>query len=137
MAQRLWVERHSDGSWHAYNDEGAHITFGKEKGQFTPGDLMKIALAGCSALTSSYAIEKALGENHGATIIVDGTHNTIDNEYVNFSEQIQVDATEANLSDEEAQKLEETITRHIAKGCTVQRTYEQATPVRKSITIKR
>ena len=45
MGKRLWVERNKDGSWDAFSDDGAHIKFGKGKGQFSPGDLMKIALA--------------------------------------------------------------------------------------------
>ena len=57
MGKRLWVERNKDGSWDAFSDDGAHIKFGKDRGQFTPGDLMKVALAGCAALSSQFAIE--------------------------------------------------------------------------------
>ena len=49
MSKRIWVERNKDGSWDAFSDDGAHIKFGKGRGVFTPGDLMKIALAGCAA----------------------------------------------------------------------------------------
>ena len=62
MGKRLWVERNKDGSWDAFGEDGAHIKFGKGRGQFTPGDLMKIALAGCAALSSQFAIEHTLGE---------------------------------------------------------------------------
>ena len=55
MGKRLWVERNKDGSWDAFSDDGAHIKFGKGRGVFTPGDLMKIALAGCAALSSQFA----------------------------------------------------------------------------------
>ena len=55
MGKRLWVERNKDGSWDAFSDDGAHIKFGKDRGQFTPGDLMKVALAGCAALSRTYA----------------------------------------------------------------------------------
>ena len=65
MGKRLWVERNKDGSWDAFSDDGAHIKFGKGKGQFSPGDLMKIALAGCAALSSQFAIEHTLGEGKG------------------------------------------------------------------------
>jgi hypothetical protein len=36
MAKRLWVERNKDGSWDAFSEDGAHIKFGKGRGQFTP-----------------------------------------------------------------------------------------------------
>lgn len=73
MGKRLWVERNKDGSWDAFSEDGAHIKFGKGRGQFTPGDLMKIALAGCAALSSQFAVEHTLGEGKGAKIVVDGT----------------------------------------------------------------
>nr|MDK6328985.1 OsmC family peroxiredoxin [Alloscardovia omnicolens] len=77
MMARLWVERNKDGSWDAFSDDGAHIKFGRssDKGLFSPGDLTKIALAGCAALSSQFAVESALGEGKGARIVVDGTYD--------------------------------------------------------------
>ena len=71
MGKRLWVERNKDGSWDAFSEDGAHIKFGKGRGQFTPGDLMKVALAGCAALSSQFAVEHTLGDGKGAKIVVD------------------------------------------------------------------
>ena len=34
MGKRLWVERNKDGSWDAFSEDGAHIKFGKGRGQF-------------------------------------------------------------------------------------------------------
>lgn len=136
MANRLWVERNKDGSWDAFSDDGAHIKFGHGKGQFTPGDLMQIALAGCAALSSEFAIEHTLGEGKGAKVVVSGTYDPDDNTYLNFNEQLVVDAVDAGLSDEDAAKLKERITRHIDKGCTVSRTYQHETPVRLDITVR-
>ena len=137
MGKRLWVERNKDGSWDAVSDDGAHIKFGKGKGVFTPGDLVKIALAGCAALASQFAIEHTLGEGKGARIVVDGTYDADSDAYINFNEQLVVDATDADLSDEDADKLKERITRHVDKGCTVKHTYVQETPVRMDVTIRR
>ena len=137
MGKRLWVERNKDGSWDAFSDDGAHIKCGKGKGVFTPGDLVKIALAGCAALSSQFAIEHTLGEGKGARIVVDGTYDADSDAYINFNEQLVVDATDADLSDEDADKLKERITRHVDKGCTVKHTYVQETPVRMDVTIRR
>ncbi len=136
MGKRLWVERNKDGSWDAYSEDGAHLKFGHGKGVFTPGDLMKIALAGCAALSSQFAIEHTLGEGKGAKIVVDGTYDADNDAYINFNEQVVVDAMDAGLSDEDAEKLKERITRHIDKGCTVKHTYVQETPVRMDVTIR-
>ena len=102
MGKRLWVERNKDGSWDAFSDDGAHIKFGKGRGVFTPGDLMKIALAGCAALSSQFAIEHTLGDGKGAKIVVDGTYDADSDAYINFNEQVVVDATDAKLSEEDA-----------------------------------
>lgn len=60
----------------------ARIKFGKGRGQFTPGDLMKIALAaGCAALSSQFAVEHTLGEGKGAKIVVDGTYDADNDAY--------------------------------------------------------
>lgn len=137
MGKRLWVERNKDGSWDAFSDDGAHIKFGKGSGVFTPGDLMKIALAGCAALSSQFAIEHTLGDGKGARIVVDGTYDADSDAYINFNEQVVVDATDAKLSEEDADKLKERVTRHIEKGCTVKHTYVQETPVRMDVTVRR
>lgn len=136
MGKRLWVERNKDGSWDAFSDDGAHIKFGKDRGQFTPGDLMKVALAGCAALSSQFAIEHTLGDGKGARIVVDGTYDADSDAYINFNEQVVVDATDAKLSEEDADKLKERVTRHIEKGCTVKHTYVQETPVRMDVTVR-
>ena len=137
MGKRLLVERNKDGSWDAFSDDGAHIKFGKGRGVFTPGDLMKIALAGCAALSSQFAIEHTLGDGKGAKIVVDGTYDADSDAYINFNEQVVVDATDAKLSEEDADKLKERVTRHIEKGCTVKHTYVQETPVRMDVTVRR
>lgn len=137
MGKRLWVERNKDGSWDAFSDDGAHIKFGKGRGVFTPGDLMKIALAGCAALSSQFAIEHTLGDGKGARIVVDGAYDADSDAYINFNEQVVVDATDAKLSEEDADKLKERVTRHIEKGCTVKHTYVQETPVRMDVTVRR
>ena len=137
MGKRLWVERNKDGSWDAFSDDGAHIKFGKARGVFTPGDLMKIALAGCAALSSQFAIEHTLGDGKGARIVVDGTYDADSDAYIKFNEQVVVDATDAKLSEEDADKLKERVTRHIEKGCTVKHTYVQETPVRMDVTVRR
>ena len=135
---RLWVERNKDGSWDAFSDDGAHIKFGRgsDKGLFSPGDLSKIALAACAALSSQFAIENALGEGNGARVVVDETYDNANDRYLRFQEQVVVDAIDAGLSDEDAKKLADRVTRHINKGCTVKHTYEIETPVSMDVTVR-
>jgi uncharacterized OsmC-like protein len=129
MAKKLWVERNKDGSWDAYSEEGAHIKFGHGEGLFNPGDLMKVALAGCAALSSQFSIENALGEGKGARVTVDGDYDEDTDGYTAFREQVVVDAQSAGIHGDDVAKLKDRVERHIEKSCTVMHTYEKATPV--------
>ena len=109
MTRRIWVERLEDGSWQAQSDDGATLKFGKGEGQFSPVELMQIALAGCTALSSQYAVEHALGEGKGARVLVNGTYDPEEGTYLRFQEDVTVDATSAKpaLNDENAKELKE------------------------------
>lgn len=135
MAKKLWVERNKDGSWDAFSDEGAHIKFGHGKGQFNPGDLMKVALAACGALSSQMTIENSLGEGKGAKITVDGDYDREADGYTAFREQVVVDAQSAGIHGEDVEKLKDRVKKHIEKSCTVMHTYEVATPVTMDIKV--
>ncbi|WEV65393.1 MULTISPECIES: OsmC family protein [unclassified Bifidobacterium] len=135
MAKKLWVERNKDGSWDAFSDEGAHLKFGHGKGQFNPGDLMKVALAACGALSSQMTIENSLGEGKGAKIVVDGDSDPNANVYTAFHEQVVVDAQSAGIHGEDVEKLKDRVEKHIEKSCTVMHTYERATPVTMEIKV--
>ena len=64
---------------------------------------MKVALAGCAALSSQFAVEHTLGDGKGAKIVVDGTYDADTDAYIGFDEQVVIDATDAGLSDEDAE----------------------------------
>ena len=136
MGKRLWVERNKDGSWDAFGEDGAHIKFGKGRGQFTPGRPDEDRAGRLRRTVNQFAIEHTLGEGKGAKIVVDGTYDADNDAYIGFDEQVVIDATDAGLSDEDAAKLKERVTRHIDKGCTVKHTYVEKTPVRMDVTIK-
>ncbi|CRH66471.1 OsmC family protein [Gardnerella vaginalis 55152] len=138
MTRRIWVERLEDGSWQAQSDDGATLKFGKGEGQFSPVELMQIALAGCTALSSQYAVEHALGEGKGARVLVNGTYDPEEGTYLRFQEDVTVDATNAKpaLNDENAKELKERMERHINKGCTVKHTLERGAQVRVTVNVR-
>lgn len=138
MSRRLWVERKDDGTWEALSDDGARLTFGKGNGMFNPVELMQIALAGCTALSTQYAIEHAIGKDSSARVVVSGTYDADEGAYSQFNEDITVDATIADhkLTEEEVIALKDRMEKHINKGCTVKHTLESSSPVRISVTIK-
>ncbi|MCI1984864.1 MAG: OsmC family protein [Bifidobacteriaceae bacterium] len=137
MGKRLWVERNKDGSWDGFSEDGAHLKFGKGPGLFSPGDLMKVALAACGATSSQFAIEHTLGEGNGAKVTVDAKYDADEDRYLSFEEHVAIDASGADLSDEDADKLQERVRRHIEKSCTVMHTLKEATPVRMDVTLRK
>ncbi len=136
MAKNIRIEHNEDGSWRAFSPDGSEIRFGHAEGLFNPGDLMKIALAGCAALSSQSAIQRTLGTNDTTSITVDGEFDGDSNSYVSFQEHISVDASAADLSGEDVEKFEEQIRRHIDKACTVAHTYHRETPTELTVDIK-
>lgn len=138
MTRRIWVERLEDGSWQAQSDDGATLKFGKGEEQFSPVELMQIALAGCTALSSQYAVEHALGEGKGARVLVNGTYDPEEGTYLRFQEDVTVDATSTKpaLNDENAKELKERMERHINKGCTVKHTLERGAQVRVTVNVR-
>jgi uncharacterized OsmC-like protein len=138
MAQRrLWVDRREDGTFVAHSSDGAELVFGHGEGIFNPGDLAKIAVAACGELSSASVVERALGQNKGATIEVSGDYDETNDRYNSFSEKVSVDASGTSMSQADADKLAKRVERHIEADCTVAHTYRQATPVDISIDVRR
>ena len=70
----LWVERTGVRRYTGRSSRGAEVFIGSEdvEGVFTPGELLKIALAGCSGLSSDQPLRRRLGDDYPATIRVSG-----------------------------------------------------------------
>ena len=70
----LWVERTGVRRYTGRSTRGAEVLVGSEdvEGVFTPGELMKIALAACSGMASDAPLQRRLGDDYAATIKVSG-----------------------------------------------------------------
>jgi uncharacterized OsmC-like protein len=70
----LWVERTGIRRYTGRSSRGAEVLIGSEtdEGVFTPGELLKIALAGCSGLSSDQPLRRRLGDDYPAVIRVSG-----------------------------------------------------------------
>ena len=70
----LWVERTGVRRYTGRSSRGAEVLVGNEdvEGVFTPGELMKIALAACSGMASDAPLRRRLGDDYQATIKVSG-----------------------------------------------------------------
>jgi uncharacterized OsmC-like protein len=125
----LWVERTGVRRYTGQSSRGAEVLIGSEDvdGVFTPGELMKIALAACSGMSSDQPLARRLGDDYQATVRVSGAADRDEERYPLLEEVLEVDLS--GLSEEEAQRLEIVVNRAIDLVCTVGRTLKSGTKV--------
>ena len=125
----LWVERTGVRRYTGRSARGAEVLVGSEDvdGVFTPGELLKIALAACSGMSSDHPLRNRLGDDYQATVHVSGAADREQERYPLIEEKLEVDLS--GLSPEEVRKLITIVERSIDKVCTVGRTLKSGTEV--------
>ncbi|MFM9034809.1 MAG: OsmC family protein [Mycobacterium sp.] len=125
----LWVERTGVRRYTGRSGRGAEVLIGSEtdEGVFTPGELLKIALAGCSGLSSDQPLRRRLGDDYPAVIRVSGPADREQERYPLLAETLEIDMS--GLSAEEKQRLLIVVGRAIDQSCTVGRTLKSGTTI--------
>jgi uncharacterized OsmC-like protein len=125
----LWVERTGVRRYTGRSTRGAEVLVGSEdvEGVFTPGELMKIALAACSGMSSDQPLRRRLGDDYPATIRVSGPADREQERYPLLAEVLEVDLS--GLGDDEKARLLTVVERAIDQVCTVGRTLKTGTEV--------
>lgn len=125
----LWVERTGIRRYTGRSSRGAEVLIGSEtdEGVFTPGELLKIALAGCSGLSSDAPLRRRLGDDYPAVIRVSGPADREQERYPLLEETLEIDISA--LSDHEKDRLLVIVTRAIDQVCTVGRTLKSGTEI--------
>ncbi len=128
------MERTGTRRYTGRSSRGAEVAIGSEgvEGVFTPGELLKIALAACSGMSSDFPLSRRLGDDYDATIRVSGAADRENEVYPHLAEKIELDLSE--LDADAQQRLIALVERSIAKVCTVGRTLERGTKVTLTIT---
>ena len=131
---QLWVERTGVRRYTGRSSRGAEVLVGSEdvEGVFTPGELLKIALAACSGMSSDHPLRTRLGDDYPATITVSGAADREQEVYPLLDERLEVDLS--SLTEEERVRLLTIVRRSIDKVCTVGRTLKQGTEIDLSVT---
>jgi uncharacterized OsmC-like protein len=119
---QLWIERTGTRRYTGYSSRGATVQIGSvgDEGAFSPGELLKIALAGCSGLTSDSLLARRLGADYQATITVGGLALEDEDRYPALADELTVDLS--GLDQAEKRKLLLVLQRAITEHCTVGRT---------------
>lgn len=125
----LWVERTGTRRYTGYSSRGAQVLIGSEDvdGVFTPGELLKIALAACSGMSSDLPLARRLGDDYKAVIKVSGAADREQERYPLLEEAMELDLS--GLTDDERERLLVVVNRAIDQVCTVGRTLKSGTTV--------
>lgn len=125
----LWVERTGVRRYTGRSSRGAEVLVGSAdvEGVFTPGELLKIALAACSGMSTDHVLARRLGEDYDATVRVSGDADRDNEVYPELNEVLELDLSEL---DEAAQERLITVARRaVDQVCTVGRTLKAGTTV--------
>ncbi|EGD55633.1 OsmC family protein [Gordonia neofelifaecis] len=125
----LWVQRTGTRRYTGQSSRGAQVLIGSEdvEGVFTPGELLKIALAACTGMSSDRPLSRRLGDDYDATVRVSGAADRENEVYPQLDEVLEVDLSE--LDPEAAERLLVVVERAVDKVCTVGRTLKAGTQV--------
>jgi uncharacterized OsmC-like protein len=125
----LWVERTGTRRYTGYSSRGAQVLVGSEdvEGVFTPGELLKIALAACSGMSTDEPLARRLGDDYKAVVRVSGPADREQERYPLLEETLELDLS--GLSDEEKQRVLVVANRAVDLVCTVGRTLKSGTEV--------
>ncbi len=100
-------------------------------GHITPGELLKLALAGCAGMSSDRVLARRLGDDYEATIWAHGQSDAQEERYVAIDEEILLDLD--GLGDDELAKLLAVVRASIDRSCTVARSVKDSIALTKAV----
>ncbi|MFI1913182.1 OsmC family protein [Nocardia sp. NPDC020380] len=131
----LWAERTGTRAYIGRNNRGGEVLIASAgvPGAFTPGELLKIALAGCTGLSADFTLSRRLGDDFDSTVRVSGDADRENEVYPELTEQFELDLSE--LDKDARERLLVAAQRAIDKVCTVGRTLKAGTTVNLTFTV--
>lgn len=110
----------------ATNERGGEVTIGYGPGEFSPGQLLKLAILGCNLLSSEARFTRALGSDTELVGSVDAGYLKEEDRFTEFS--VEIDTDLSALSEPERQALFTRVKKAIERYCTISHTVEQGAP---------
>ncbi|VEG30108.1 OsmC-like protein [Actinomyces howellii] len=124
----VWAERTGTRQYLAHNARGAEVRVGMGPGEFSPGELLKVALATCSTLSADHRLARALGEDARVVVVCATDKHATEDRYTDFD--VQVLAGFSALSPEQLETLRLRVEGAIDRGCTVGHTLHSGAATR-------
>ncbi len=134
LPTQLWVERTGTRTYTGRSSRGAEVSIGPTSAGavFTPGELLKIALAACSGMSADHALSHRLGDDVAVTVHVEGATHPTEDRYPELHEEMVVDLT--GLDAAQRERLLKVVHRAIDEHCTVGRTLAAGAQVHLTVT---
>jgi uncharacterized OsmC-like protein len=125
----LWVERTGTRTYRGHTARGASVEIGPASAGavFTPGELLKIALAACAGMSSDTKFARVLGDAYEAVIRVEDAKDMADDRYPVLTEKFEIDLS--SLDEATRDKTLLLAQRSIDRACTVGRTLKAGAEV--------
>ena len=113
----LYLQRTGVREYVARNQDGAEILVGHGPGRFSPGDLLKLAIAGCNAMSSDARMAARLGDDFEQFVGVSADYDQQNDRFTHVDVELVQDLSA--LSDEEIADLEHRANAAIERNCTI------------------
>lgn len=129
QADGVWAQRVGTRQYEGHNSRGAVVPIGPADldGVFTPGELLKIALAGCAGMSADHTLARRLGPQVQVTVRVSGGKVPGEDRYGALTEELHVDMSCLAAADRE--QLITVVRRAVDRSCSVGRTLQRGAEV--------
>lgn len=121
------VTRTGTREYVADNGKGSTLEIGYGPGQFSPGDLLKLAVLGCNALSSDARFAKALGDDFELFGSITAEYLQSEDRFTSFS--VDLSPVMPFIDPEAREQLLRRTSKAIGRNCTITHTVTQSAPV--------
>ncbi len=120
------LERTGTRTYHGENARGATIEIGKGPGQWSPGDLLKMALLGCNAMSADSRLARVLGDDFELGAVISNEYNEEEDRYTRFT--VELIPQFGDVDDDVAADVRERALAAIDRYCTIGHTLDHVVP---------
>lgn len=127
VPKSITAQRIGDRRYVGRNERGGELVIGYGPGEFSPGELLKLALLGCNTLSSEARFAAALGDDYQVEGSIDATYLKEDDRFTEFFVDLDVDLSA--LDPEEQERVHQRARKAIDRNCTITHTVAAGAPV--------
>ena len=114
----LYLERTGVREYVARNQDGAEVRVGHGPGCFSPGDLLKLAIAGCNAMSSDTRLVSRLGDDFAQFVGVSADYDEDADRFTHVEVELVQDLSA--LDEQEQADLIRRADAAIKRNCTIE-----------------